>query len=61
MILKMYLSLPATERFDHLMDILNVLKSGSGSSSSSSSITDDNKPPRNVTDWNHIELNNLQR
>lgn len=50
----------ATERFDHLMDILNVLKSGSGSSSSSSSITDDNKPPRNVTDWNHIELNNLQ-
>ncbi|XP_038905764.1 zinc finger CCCH domain-containing protein 18-like isoform X2 [Benincasa hispida] len=52
------LKLPVPEeRFDHLMDILNVLKSGSGSSSSSSSITDENKQPRNVIDWNHIELN----
>uniref|UniRef100_A0A0A0L4W6 C3H1-type domain-containing protein n=2 Tax=Cucumis sativus TaxID=3659 RepID=A0A0A0L4W6_CUCSA len=47
----------ATESFEHLMDILNVLNSGSNSSSSS---TDDNKQqphPQNVTDWNHMELN----
>uniref|UniRef100_A0A9I9D7D1 Zinc finger CCCH domain-containing protein 18-like n=1 Tax=Cucumis melo TaxID=3656 RepID=A0A9I9D7D1_CUCME len=45
-----------TESFDHLMDILNVLNSGTNSSSSS---TDDNKQPQpqNMTDWNHIELN----